>query len=282
MSSQIPLHPPPSYEAAQQGQSQRPAPPRPGGAPPLSPRPGPKPLDIPALNLLRGRRVVLASASPRRRYLLAQIGITPEIIPSNFAEDLPKHMSPFEYVLETASEKAREVYKREIDNVEKGEPALLIAADTIIISHAGKTLEKPRNAADHFNMLKMLRDEGTHKVATAIAIMRPLDEANDPGYRMETHIEETTVKFDPNLTDDLILAYVKTSDGNDKAGGYGIQSAGSILIERIEGSYDNVVGLPLRALLTLIEKVMAPKEVDDDDEDTFNHVFASSYSDDDA
>lgn len=62
------------------------------------------------------------------------------------------------------------------------------------------------------------------------------------------------------VTDDLILAYVRTRDGADKAGGYGIQTAGSILIERIEGTYDNVVGLPLRSTLKLIEKVMQPEE----------------------
>lgn len=67
------------------------------------------------------------------------------------------------------------------------------------------------------------------------------------------------------MTDELILAYVKTRDGNDKAGGYGIQTAGSILIERIEGSYDNVVGLPLRATLKLIESVMRPEEEEGDD-----------------
>lgn len=81
------------------------------------------------------------------------------------------------------------------------------------------------------------------------------------------------------MTDELILAYVKTRDGNDKAGGYGIQTAGSILIERIEGSYDNVVGLPLRATLKLIESVMRPEEEEDDGEDFF--VDSREEEDDD-
>jgi septum formation protein len=118
-------------------------------------------------------------------------------------------------------------------------------------------------------MLKMLRDEGIHKVFTAVALMKPLESAKDPGYRMETHVEETAVKFDSTVTDELILAYVRTRDGADKAGGYGIQTAGSILIEKIEGSYDNVVGLPLRPTLKLIEKVMGPEDDEEDvsDED---------------
>lgn len=206
---------------------------------------------------------MLASASPRRRQLLAQIGLTNiDVVPSRFAEDLPHSMGALNYVLETATAKAQEVYRREIDNTERGEPGIIIAADTIIVSHAGRILEKPRGEADHINMLKMLRDQGEHKVMTAVVVMRPLESAVEPGYRMETRVEETTVKFDNTVTDGLILAYVRTRDGNDKAGGYGIQTAGSILIEKIEGSYDNVVGLPLRSTLKLIEKVMEPEEDD--------------------
>lgn len=67
------------------------------------------------------------------------------------------------------------------------------------------------------------------------------------------------------VTDELLLAYVRTREGVDKAGGYGIQGMGSILVERIEGTFDNVVGLPLRATLRLIEKIMEPEELSDDD-----------------
>jgi hypothetical protein len=89
-----------------------------------------------------------------------------------------------------------DVYRREIDNTEKGDPAIIIAADTIIVSHSGKILEKPKGEADHMSMLKMLRDQKEHKVMTAVAVMKPLESAVYPGYRMETHVEETTVKFD--------------------------------------------------------------------------------------
>lgn len=235
-------------------------------------------MSLPSLNELRKQRVVLASASPRRRQLLAQLGLHKiDICPSQFAEDLPHSLGALNYVLETASAKAMDVYKREIDNTEKGEPAIIISADTIIVSHDGRILEKPKSEKDHLGMLKMLRDQGEHKVMTAVAVMKPLESAVDPGYRMETHVEETTVKFDATVSDELILAYVKTRDGNDKAGGYGIQTAGSILIERIEGSYDNVVGLPLRSTLRLIEKVMEPEEELDDEMD--NMFDGKAYED---
>jgi len=112
-------------------------------------------------------------------------------------------------------------------------------------------------------MLKSLRDTGIHKVYTAVACMIPLESARDPGYALETATEETSVKFDPAITDELLLAYVKTREGADKAGGYGIQGTGAVLVEKIEGSFDNVVGLPLRTTLRLIEKTVE-KSMDDD------------------
>lgn len=245
---------PPSYEAlAVPPQTQ---PPRRLAKPP--------PLELPALLLLRGKRVILASASPRRRQLLAQIGLTNvEVIPSQFEENLPKTLSPFEYVQATATQKALAVYRQEVSNETKGEPGIIIAADTVVVSSMGDILEKPRSEVHHIQMLKSLRDTGEHRVYTAVVTMVPLESARDPGYALEAATEETVVKFDPHITDELLLAYVRTREGADKAGGYGIQGTGAVLVEKIEGSFDNVVGLPLRTTLRLIEKVVA--KADDED-----------------
>ncbi|KIW11089.1 septum formation protein Maf [Exophiala spinifera] len=260
-----PSEAPPSYEALSvpppQSQPQA-ASQQPGG--PGRRLRAPPPLDIPALRILRGRRVILASQSPRRRALLAQVGLTQvETIPSNFAENLPHTLSPWEYVSATATQKALSVYRTSIQDESKPEPALIIAADTIVVSAAGEILEKPRSEAHHIKMLRGLRDTGTHRVYTAVTLIAPLASARDPGYALETGTEETVVKFDSDISDELLLAYVRTREGADKAGGYGIQGTGAILVERIEGSFDNVVGLPLRLTLKLMETVMM--KADDDD-----------------
>lgn len=195
-----------------------------------------------------------------------QIGLNKvEIIPSTAPEDFPKSLSPFEYVLQTATQKVLTVYRQEIDNASQGEPSLIIAADTVVVSSNGDILEKPRSEQQHIAMLKGLRDTGLHRVFTAVAVITPLESARDPGYALETAVEETLVKFDPLVTDELILAYVRTREGADKAGGYGIQGIGSILVEKIEGSFDNVVGLPMRTTLRLIEKVTAHEDGIDED-----------------
>lgn len=248
------------------------------------PRRTPPPLSLPALNALRSRRVILASQSPRRRQLMSYLGLTNlEVIPSNAAEDLPKSMAPFEYALATAVKKAQAVYAAEVAKADKAgkgaeEPALVLAADTIVVDVAsGAIFEKPRSEAHHLAMLRQLRDMRSHRVYTAVAAMAPLASAREPGYVLETAIEETAVQFDGDVTDDLIMAYVRTREGADKAGGYGLQGLGSILIEKIDGSYDNVIGLPLKTTLKLIEKVMA--KADDDDDDDGNLLCGGDLSD---
>jgi septum formation protein len=137
---------------------------------------------------------------------LLQIGLTNlTIVPSTFAEDLPKTLSPFEYVLQTATQKALTVYQRECDS--GSEPSLIIAADTVVIGPGGAILEKPRSEKEHVAMLKGLRDAKEHKVCSGIACIAPLDIIVDPGYAMETHVEETTVRFDNSG----MFCYVYTS-----------------------------------------------------------------------
>lgn len=248
--------PPPAYDAAPPGSKSSSS----------STLPRPPPLNLAVLNNLRQKRVILASASPRRRQIMSLLGLPNiEIIPSNAAEDFPKTLAPFEYALATATRKAETVYAAEISNEAKGEPGLILAADTIVVDDStGSILEKPRSEAHHLAMLKSLRDVRHHKVYTAMVAMAPLVSARDPGYARECAVEETVVVFDGEVTDELIMAYVRTREGADKAGGYGLQGLGSILVERIEGSYDNVVGLPLKAVLKLIEKTMA--KADDDEQ----------------
>lgn len=113
---------------------------------------------------------------------------------------------------------------------------------------------------------------------TAVVCVAPLKSARDPGYALERAWEETVVKFDKEVTDELLMAYVRTREGADKAGGYGIQGTGAVLVERIEGSFDNVVGLPLRTTLKVIEKVLAKG----DDEDILDVEAFEGVGDEDS
>lgn len=128
-------------------------------------------------------------------------------------------------------------------------------------------------------MLKSLRDVRDHKVYTALVAMAPLASARQPGYAMESVVEETNVRFDRDVTDELILAYVRTREGADKAGGYGLQGLGSVLVEKIDGTADNVIGMPLKATLKLIETVMA--RADDEDRLLEDPVLEGEEDDDD-
>jgi MAF protein len=147
------------------------------------------------------------------------------------------------------------------------DPSIVIGADTVIVTTSGLILEKPRSEADHLRMLKMLRDQKVHRVFTAVVVIAPREDARFPGYNTETVVEETKVIFDEDAADELIEAYVKTREGVDKAGGYGLQGLGSLLVERIEGASDNVVGLPLRATLRCIEKAVFKQGADDSEDE---------------
>lgn len=205
---------------------------------------------------LRSKRVILASASPRRKEILTTLGLKPEIIPSTFEETLDKAQfsTPDEYVLATASGKANEVFQRvssssKDNNKEKKgdeDSLLVIAADTIVVL-GSEILEKPASEQHAKEMLSKLSGKA-HHVLTAV-ILVDSSSTNDSEERTKEprtwkFVERTEVVF-ANLSEDEIDAYVATGEPMDKAGGYGYQTgAGSVLVERITGCFYNVVGFP--------------------------------------
>ncbi|KFA64402.1 hypothetical protein S40285_01056 [Stachybotrys chlorohalonatus IBT 40285] len=261
-----PLDPPPGYDAV--GAEQNTAARRQS----LPLRRGPIPLDIPIIKYLNSKRVILASASPRRKALLQQIGLhNLEITPSTKPENIDKvAYGPWEYVHATARQKCLDVYTTALEThlASIPDPDVVIAADTIIMTRDGRILEKPRNEADHIRMLKYMRDTRVHSVLTAVVVLAPREDARQPGYVIETHTEETKVYFhseEDGLPDDVIQAYVKTREGVDKAGGYAVQGIGGmLLVEKIEGSVDNVVGLPVMKCLSLTETAVFRQSQEDD------------------
>ncbi|MEE1225387.1 MAG: Maf family protein [Clostridia bacterium] len=188
-------------------------------------------------------RFILASQSPRRKELLASIGLDFEVIVSDADESVvSKENTPVNvYVQELALIKAATSAKQ----VLKDKNAIIISADTIVVLD-GKILGKPKNEDDAFDMLKSLSGR-THEVYTGYCVMRIKD-----GYTVCNSIK-TEVTF-KTISDDKILRYIRTSEPMDKAGAYGIQGIGGMLVEKIEGDYANVVGLPTSALADTLEK----------------------------
>jgi len=176
--------------------------------------------------------IILASASPRRRELLRQIGIDFTIDPADVDERVLPGESPEAYAVRVALDKARIAAQRAGTGV-------VIAADTIVVLD-NAILGKPSDDEDAERMLMMLSGR-THQVITGIAIMDPA------AGKTLTRTSTTNVRF-RELSPDEIRWYVRTGEPLDKAGAYGIQEKGSLFISRIEGCYFNVVGLPLSLL----------------------------------
>lgn len=193
----------------------------------------------------RARRpVILASASPRRRELLAGLGLTFAVRPSPEAEPAPEAgEDPVAYVMRTAAAKALAVARR---LEQEAEPLpVVIGADTIVVVpevDGPRILGKPADDADALTMLRRLAGR-THTVSTGCCLA--WREGN--GYRAETFSETTRVTFAP-WPEDVLAAYVRTGEGRDKAGSYAVQGRGAFLISRIEGCWSTVVGLPTQAL----------------------------------
>lgn len=182
--------------------------------------------------------IILASGSPRRRELLEQIGLPFRVCPSSFDESALHGGEPAELAEALALEKARAV-------AGKMRSGIVIGADTIVVC-AGTVLGKPRDDADAARMLRLLSG-GWHEVITGIAV---IDAASG---RERSARELTRVKVRP-LTAAEISAYVASGEPADKAGAYAIQGIASLFIERIEGCYANVVGLPIFRLAALLRE----------------------------
>ncbi len=185
---------------------------------------------------------ILASSSPRRRELLEQIGLKFSILAADADESVPDKKTPIRlYVQELAMLKAAACAKK----ILKNKNAVIIAADTVVTLD-GEIFGKPRDEEDAGRMLRALSDR-THEVYTGYCVMRIRD-----GKTVCSAVK-TDVTF-KNLTDEKINRYIASGEPMDKAGAYGIQGIGSMMVSRIEGDYFNVVGLPLSALCDTLER----------------------------
>ncbi len=183
--------------------------------------------------------LVLASGSPRRSEILSTMGLSYTIDVSQVDEHA--YGSPDQMVIELSGRKARAV-------AQKHDDALVLAADTLVYG-AGKVLGKPEDPQDASRMLRAL--SGTwHEVYTGLTLI------NTKNGKCIQSCECTRVHF-VDLSDEEIWAYIDTKDPLDKAGGYGIQGQAGMFIDRIDGSYSNVVGLPMAALRRMLKEMLS-------------------------
>ncbi len=181
-------------------------------------------------------RLILASESPRRRELLAAVGVPFRVIPSGVDETPRPGESAVRFVRRAAIDKGREVGGRHPS-------AHVLSADTIVVAD-GRILGKPRSRAESRRMLTLLAGR-EHRVYTAVCLL-----CAGRGYR-DLGLEVTRVRFRA-LTAAEVASYVRTGEGDDKAGAYAAQGAGMLLIDRVSGSFTNVVGLPMTRVVSML------------------------------
>jgi septum formation protein len=185
--------------------------------------------------------LVLASGSPRRRELLARLGLEFSVDPADIDESPRVGEPPVEYVRRLSLEKAATVVAR------CAADAVVVGADTTVDLH-GRILGKPAGPDDARAMLLALSG-ATHEVHTGVTVAR--------GTTIVTDAATTAVTF-AEITSDLLEWYIQTGEPFDKAGGYAVQGAGGLVVERIDGSVSNVVGLPLTLLAELMARLGVP------------------------
>src|SRR3989344_8421951 len=184
------------------------------------------------------RKIVVASASRRMKKLLEQIGLQFEVCVSNFDEKEGSNLTPHELAKNLSLGKAKEV-------ASKYKNAIIISADTFV-SFKGAILSKPETKENARQTLKLLSGRA-HPIITGFTILD-----TRTGKTVSKSIE--TKVYMKKLTDEEIEGYIKTGEPLDKAGAYGIQERGAMFVEKIEGDYSNVVGLPLYELVEELKK----------------------------
>lgn len=187
--------------------------------------------------------LILASASPRRRELLQKAGYNFDVVPAKVSEIPDKNLNANDQILDIAQRKARAAFAQLRD--QKAGPFVVLAADTEVIFN-NAPLGKPESPEDAFRILRLLSGQ-PHLVITGVCVI-------DSRTGIEDSQTETTSVFFRELTDEEIWNYIHTGECMDKAGAYGIQGKGSQLVDRYEGSFDNIVGLPMK----LVEKMLRP------------------------
>lgn len=182
------------------------------------------------------KHIILASASPRRKEILELADLKFDVMPSD-AQEITTKTAPNEVVMELASLKAKDIYKK------SEKQSMIVGADTVV-AYQGQILGKPTDKADAKRMLTMLSGQ-THEVYTGVCVI-------EDG-KTKTFYEETKVTF-YEISDEQIDHYIKTGEPMDKAGSYGIQGKAAVFIKGIEGDYYNVVGFPIARFLQEIRK----------------------------
>jgi septum formation protein len=180
-------------------------------------------------------KIILASASPRRKELLESIGLDFSIVPSSYEEEQGLDLDPAEYVKYLSMRKGKQVSEQH--------SGLIISADTVVVCE-GQIIGKPKNMQHAFEILSLLSDN-IHSVFTGYTIIENL--------KIISKVVETKVYFH-KMSDDEINEYINTGESMGKAGAYAIQGLGQKYIKKIEGCYHNVVGLPLPSLIETLKE----------------------------
>lgn len=188
------------------------------------------------------KELILASQSPRRKMLLEQVGVPFTVLSSDVDETIDTNAEPAKVVKVLAARKADHAARQLSDNPS----AVVLAADTIVVLR-NQVLGKPKDRDDAFEMLQMLQNKW-HHVMTGIVL---IDVAT--GERL-THVEKTRVRVRP-LTSAAIWKYIDSGEPLDKAGAYGIQGLGALLVEKLDGCYFNVVGLPIYSVSVMLARI---------------------------